>query len=159
MTSPVDRLMAKVEVTSDGCWAWTGARSGKGWDRGGGYAAFYLDGRLTSGHRAAYELFVGPIPDGHQIDHLCHDPATCSEDPCPHRQCVNPDHLRAVTAAANNARSSSPSALRARVTHCPKGHPYDEANTYVSPKGGRGCRICRCASVQKAKAKRRASTP
>lgn len=25
---------------------------------------------------------------------------------------------------------------------CAAGHPYDEANTYVNPKGGRSCRIC-----------------
>lgn len=26
---------------------------------------------------------------------------------------------------------------------CPKGHPFDEANTYVNPKGKRECRACR----------------
>jgi hypothetical protein len=36
----------------------------------------------------------------------------------------------------------------AAKTHCPDGHPYDEANTYVRPDGGRECRICRNASVR-----------
>lgn len=28
-------------------------------------------------------------------------------------------------------------------THCPQGHPYDEANTYRTKDGKRQCRICR----------------
>lgn len=31
-------------------------------------------------------------------------------------------------------------------THCPQGHPYDEANTYVNPRGVKCCRRCRDAS-------------
>jgi hypothetical protein len=27
-------------------------------------------------------------------------------------------------------------------THCPKGHPYDEENTYLPPGGGRECKEC-----------------
>lgn len=27
-------------------------------------------------------------------------------------------------------------------THCPQGHPYDNENTYISPKGDRRCRTC-----------------
>lgn len=30
----------------------------------------------------------------------------------------------------------------ARKTHCVHGHPFDEANTYARPKGGRRCRTC-----------------
>lgn len=36
-------------------------------------------------------------------------------------------------------------ALRARaalITHCPRGHAYDEANTYIGNKGKRICRRC-----------------
>jgi hypothetical protein len=47
-----------------------------------------------------------------------------------------------VTHKENNARSNSPSALNARKTHCPAGHLYDEANTYVDRDGRRHCRTC-----------------
>jgi hypothetical protein len=34
-------------------------------------------------------------------------------------------------------------ARNAAKTHCPRGHPYDDANTYISPRGSRICRKCR----------------
>lgn len=44
-------------------------------------------------HRLSYELFVGPIPDGYELDHLCRN-----------RGCVNPAHLEAVTHRVNVLR-------------------------------------------------------
>jgi hypothetical protein len=42
----------------------------------------------------------------------------------------------------------APVVKHADRTHCPKGHPYDEENTYINPKnGGRMCRICRREAV------------
>ena len=39
---------------------------------------------------------------------------------------------------------------KASLTHCPSGHPYDEANTYVYPgRPHRGCRICRRENARK----------
>lgn len=49
-------------------------------------------------HRFAYEEVVGPIPEGHQLDHTCHN-----------RACVNPGHLRPATNKQNN---ENPSGLR-----------------------------------------------
>lgn len=114
------------------CWSWTG------WIDGGGYGTMRVGGRTgrtVSVHRIAYELSNGPIPEGLEIDHLCRN-----------RACCNPAHLEAVTHAENNRRSDSPSAVAARVTHCPKGHPYDEANThrYRKPHGGWGRQCRRC---------------
>lgn len=137
--TPQERLVAKTKIDpATNCWNWTAATSGKDRD----YSAFWYEGRVTSGHRASYLIFVGPIPDGHEVDHTCRNTL-----------CVNPEHLEAVTQAENNRRSDSISAVRARVTHCPQGHPYDEANTYTRPGStNRECRKCRCAVVQRRKA-------
>lgn len=72
---------------SDGCWLWTGVLS---YD---GYGRFRADNRSTGAHRFAYEYYVGPIPDGLQIDHLCRV-----------HNCVNPAHLEPVTPAENQRR-------------------------------------------------------
>jgi hypothetical protein len=35
--------------------------------------------------------------------------------------------------------------VNASKTHCPRGHAYDEANTFRDRKGSRVCRECRKA--------------
>lgn len=71
-----------------GCWEWTGAKndSGYGQLRSG-------QGRLVYAHRLAFEMYVGPIPEGMVIDHLCRTPS-----------CVNPLHLEAVSVSENAQR-------------------------------------------------------
>lgn len=120
-----ERFMAKVDLTLR-CWLWTGTTS-----RGYGYITVgkCTDGsrRTTTAHRLAYEHFVEPIPDGLHVDHLCRV-----------RNCVNPAHLEPVTCKENCQRG-----LKGRLlTHCPRGHPYDEVNTALRPDGRRGCRTC-----------------
>lgn len=46
---------------------------------------------------------------------------------------------------------------QAAKTHCPEGHPYDEANTYVSPNGGRNCRACTRVRNREAQRRRRSA--
>lgn len=125
----VKRFRSKV-IERDGCWGWTGSFFQTG------YAIFNVkmaDGvwRPTTAHRVSYEIAVGPIADGLHIDHLCRN-----------RQCVNPAHLEPVTPRINNLRGESRSAQQARWTHCPKGHPFNDENTYTRKTGKRECRAC-----------------
>jgi hypothetical protein len=103
-------------------------------------------------HRFVYRALVGPIPDGKEIDHQCHnaDPSCPSNASCLHRRCANPGHLEAVTHRENIYRSPNNLAVKNGLkTHCPKGHPYDVANTQVTPHGGRACRACNRAAQQR----------
>lgn len=94
----------------------------------------------NSAHRACYVAAKGPVPAGLHLDHLCRTP-----------RCVNPEHLEPVTNKVNILRGVSFSAVNARKTHCSNGHPFDDANTYSPPRGGRTCRACNLAAVTRLK--------
>jgi hypothetical protein len=149
--STVDRLLAKRTITTDGCWEWSAGHTPDG------YGQMSVAGKVHYVHRLAHELWKGPIPEGLQIDHLCRN-----------RGCFNPEHLEAVTGRENVRRSfeargvvlsdkpTPPRGEPARPwprTHCPQGHPFDEANTYWRPKPGGGkyrtCRTCRAAAQRR----------
>ena len=121
---PLERFWPKVDMTST-CWVWTASQFRSG------YGKFYFEGRAQEAHRAAYQLLVGPIPEGLVIDHLCRN-----------RLCVNPAHLEPVTSVENVMRGESVPARRARQSHCKRGHEFTVANTYVSKRGHRTCRRC-----------------
>lgn len=88
---PIDvRLWDNVDTIEPGrCWIWTG----KLHDGDRGYAKVRVAGQLRKAHRVAYELLVGPVPDGLVIDHLCRV-----------RHCINPEHMEPVTNAENVRR-------------------------------------------------------
>lgn len=135
------RFWAKV-VKGDGCWAWAAARNQHG------YGQFRLDGRMRAAHRVAYELMIGPIPDGLDIDHLCRV-----------RHCVNPAHLEPVTTQENVRRGLLAETNRARgmaITHCKHGHCLDGDNAYRGPDGFRKCRACH-AERERVRRQRRAA--
>lgn len=133
-----ERFWTKVDKGDD-CWMWTAARSGDG------YGHIKIDGRNVKAHRVAYELEVGAIPDGLDIDHLCRVPL-----------CVNPAHMEPVTRRTNTLRGFGIQARNARKTHCKHGHPFDEENTYVHD-GRRICRTCNRDRTKRYEARRKAS--
>lgn len=116
----VERILARLEVSPGGCLLWQGSRNNQGY----GVVSFQSKNRLV--HRLAYEAFIGPIPEGLELDHLCRT-----------KVCANPAHLEPVTHAENSRRAA------ALITHCPQGHAYDEENTRRESSGQRRCRICR----------------
>jgi hypothetical protein len=123
---PVANAEMKISRNgAGGCWPWTGARNSSG------YGVIRIDDKTQQAHRVTYERFVGPIPDGMELDHLCRV-----------RHCVNPAHLEPVTRHENWRRGEAPSAVNARKTHCDSGHEFTPENTYVKPRGGRECRTC-----------------
>lgn len=125
-----DRFWAKVQIDNPwDCWVWLGPRSRA--YRYGAIGAGGTGGALLSAHRLSYQLLVGPIPAGMELDHLCYN-----------RRCVNPLHLEPVTHLENLRRADVWYGIRTAKTHCPQGHLYDDANTYIN-QGRRGCRTCR----------------
>jgi hypothetical protein len=138
-TSASERFLSKVEKTPT-CWLWRGAIN---WC---GYGRLWIEGHTVMAHRFAYELFVGPIPAGLDIDHV-------RARGCTNRHCVNPAHLEAVTRRENTLRSTNVVARNAVKTHCRHGHEYTPENTYFSKKQ-RHCRTCRLIASRRHEAVR-----
>lgn len=121
------RISSKIEQ-SPFCWLWKAALRN-------GYGAISINGVNSYAHRFIFEFTTGNIPKGLELDHLCIEPS-----------CVRPSHLQVVTHRENVLRGESPSAKRARSTHCKLGHPLSEENLgFKKQKRGahRWCVICR----------------
>lgn len=124
----LDRLRSGLQP-SNGCWEWSRTRTS------GGYGQISVKHAMVQTHQVAYHLFIGPVPAGLQLDHLCRN-----------RACANPWHLDPVTSAVNSRRGLGALNLPdyGSRTHCVNGHAFDQVNTYIHPVTGyRTCRNCR----------------
>lgn len=81
-------LRSRVTRASNGCWLWSGPVTQYG------QINLVRDGKVLwiQAHRAAYEVFIGPIPKGMVVRHRCDTPA-----------CINPKHLLVGTRRQNVA--------------------------------------------------------
>jgi hypothetical protein len=129
--------MEKTRPGENGCVIFTGSHTAT-------YGQIWWNRAQHLAHRVAYQLLVGPIPDGMVVDHKCRN-----------RSCVNPAHLEPVTQEENVRRSvGHVGARQAEKTHCKRGHAYDEANTYWAPD--RRHRLCReCSRITRRERKAR----
>lgn len=110
------RWWSKVQQ-SQACWLWLDAPTDAG------YGHFWNGKREVPAHVFGYEMIVGPIPKGYELDHACRN-----------RMCVKPTHLEAVTHSGNIRRSNE---------HCRRGHPLTPGNVYIYPKSkARLCVTC-----------------
>lgn len=120
---------SRVKKTKS-CWLWLGAKNNSG------YGTTVWGARTLVAHRVAFKLAGKRVPAGFELDHLCR-----------RRNCVRVSHLEPVTHRVNVLRGKSPSALHAKKTHCPKGHPYRGKNLRIlKRKSGSINRICRACS-------------
>lgn len=122
-----------AQTAPDGeCIIWTG------WTNEQGYGRLSWDNRKVYAHRLAFYLRLGRWPES-ELRHLCNRP-----------ECV----LHAVEGTRSENEMDKVRAgthHQTRKTHCPQGHPYDDANTNRS-----GARICKtCQRKRKREAWRR----
>lgn len=141
ITAIKELITSRVDVVQLGhdspCWISDRAGNGRG------YTKLAIQGRFWYTHRLAYTLWVGDIPDGLVIDHLCRN-----------RACCNPEHLEPVTTRDNLLRGETSAAREAAQTHCKRGHLLAGANLYRRPDGSskRECRNCRNSARRRSKA-------
>lgn len=135
--APEVRFRRFFKEEKDGCWLWEGVTGGSkstyGYFRPGTRSS---DKKILA-HRYAYMIWIGDIPDGMEVHHLCRTPL-----------CVRPSHLLIVTPQRN--------AEFERMKRCPEGHDLTVPENCLWDQQGRrrGCSICHRAKARNRMAKR-----
>lgn len=125
------RILLSITEDPSGCWLWAKRINQNGYgqlmvrDHGGAKQ------RSRGAHRVSYEQFVGPIPEGLELDHLCRV-----------RKCVNPAHLEPVTHQENLRRSPLHPARQRPDGQCSNGHVLAEVGIH---KAGTGTTCAQCS--------------
>jgi len=120
----LSEIEQRIVVSESGCWEWNGAHIPSG------YGSVRYNGKNRVVHKLMYELRIGKVPNGLQLDHLCRN-----------RGCCNPAHLEPVSQRVNLIRGDGFSGKNARKDRCPNGHEYDLVNKH----GWRDCSVCKRA--------------
>lgn len=115
------RLHKGSVLTAGGCRYWLGSKNQDGY----GMMSFQGTTRLV--HNVAYELYIGPVPEGKELDHICRN-----------RWCINHHHLEPVTHKENGLRGSFH-----QKQFCVRGHPRNSQNLQTTASGKTDCRLCR----------------
>lgn len=134
------RFFRKITKDSKECWVFT--------SKSKHYVSFNFKNKIMGAHRASYLLFIGKIPKGKLVLHLCDN-----------KKCVNPDHLTIGTAQdnTNDMISKGRACWQIKRKKCIKNHSLvDGSNVYVAPSGRRLCRICRSVDDKKFKKNKKA---
>lgn len=131
----IHRVVSIIPIT--GCWMWMQHIDSEGYGQDN---TSKVDGprRKVKAHREVYEAFLGPIPTGMQLDHLCRHP-----------WCVNPSHLDPVTPRENQMRGVAPTILAHIAGLCLRGHIMSAENTVPIAGGRRTCRACKNAAARR----------
>lgn len=129
----IEKLLIDKVKKTETCWLWTGDV-----DKTSGYGRIAFNKKRFYAHRVFYSIFKGKIGENLCIDHICRV-----------RNCVNPEHLRAVTKQINTIENSiGAGAINRNKTHCKNGHEFNKENTYYIPKGNGKWRACKECSRQ-----------
>ena len=125
----LDKLKSKTVYNENGCWLYTGSQDNDG------HSTIRFKYKSVGIHRFSMHVFYNFDLDTKLP--VCHKPE------CNTPNCWNPEHLYVGSATSNVLDT-----IRAQTnhylskTHCPSGHEYSEANTYIDPQEHRHCREC-----------------
>jgi hypothetical protein len=122
-------------MVMDKCWEFQGARTSPN-----GHGIMTVDGKRVMAHRAAYEVWVGPILDGMKVCHHCDNPICC-----------NPTHLFLGTQRDNMRDAAAKGRTGPQIrdwSRCKRGHELVGDNIYIHPSTKR--RMCRTCHRQRA---------
>lgn len=123
LMSALEERLTRLSVRDGACLLWTGHLTPAG------YGSMKVKGTTVGVHRVAHEVWIGPIPAGLEVDHLCGN-----------RACLEPAHLEAVTHRENLRRSSNWIASEINKSECKRGHTLPEI---PGADGFRRCEPCR----------------